>query len=73
VSVSGRRMLDVQNDAGPHFFFNFIMKYLYIDESFDEKYFVVGGILVDSQEDLFLAYNQFKKKTLNIPMTRKQK
>lgn len=63
----------MQNDAGPHFFFNITMKYLYIDESVDENYFVVGGILVDSQKDLFLAYNQFKKNILNIPMTRKQK
>jgi len=49
------------------------MKYLYIDESFDEKLFVVGGILVDSEKDLFLVYNQFKKQFNEIPMTRKQK
>lgn len=49
------------------------MKYLYIDESADEKYFVVGGILVDNEQDLFLAYNQFKKQITSIPMTRKQK
>lgn len=73
MSVSGRWMLDVQIDVGPHFFFIFCMKYLYIDESADEKYFVVGGILVDSEQDLFLAYNQFKKQITNTPMTRKQK
>jgi len=66
-------MLDVQIDAGPHSFFISIMKYLYIDESFDEKLFVVGGILVDSENDLFLVYNQFKKQFNEIPMTRKQK
>lgn len=49
------------------------MKYLYIDESLDEKMFVVGGILVDSENDLLIAYSQFKKQIMNIPMTRKQK
>lgn len=63
----------MQNDAGPHSFFILIMKYLYIDESFDEKLFVVGGILVDSEKDLFLVYNQFKRQFNEIPMTRKQK
>ncbi|MDO4198258.1 MAG: DUF3800 domain-containing protein [Erysipelotrichaceae bacterium] len=49
------------------------MKYLYIDESIDGAFFVVGGILTDSENDLFLAYSQFKKQILNIPLTRKQK
>ena len=49
------------------------MKYLYIDESADNNYFVVGGILVDNEDDLFLSYKQFKKQILNIPMKRKQK
>ena len=49
------------------------MQYLYIDESLDEKVFVVGGILVNSEKDLLLAYSQFKKQIMNIPMTRKQK
>ena len=66
-------MLDVQIDVGPHFFLLFEMQYLYIDESLDEKAFVVGGILVNSEKDLLLAYGQFKKQIMNIPMTRKQK
>ncbi|MBR5340882.1 MAG: DUF3800 domain-containing protein [Erysipelotrichaceae bacterium] len=49
------------------------MKYLYIDESLDENLFVVGGILVDNEQDMLLAYRQFKKSIDSIPMTRKQK
>ena len=55
------------------FFVDIIMKYLFIDESFDEYVFVVGGILVDNEKELFLAYNQFKKQINRIPLTRKQK
>lgn len=65
-------MLDVQIDAGPHFFF-LSMYYLYVDESIDEKCFVVGGILVKNEQDLNMAYKQFKKSINSIPMTRKQK
>jgi len=49
------------------------MKYLFIDESIDSKHYVVGGILVDSENELLLVYNQFKKQITNIPLTRKQK
>ena len=49
------------------------MKYLFIDESIDEKYYVVGGILTNSENDLLLVYNQFKKQILNMPLTNKQK
>ena len=45
------------------------MKYLFIDE----YVLVVGGILVDSEKELFLAYNQFKKQINRIPLIRKQK
>ena len=55
------------------FFVDIIMKYLFIDESFDEYVFVVGGILVDSEKELLLAYNQIKKQINRIPLTRKQK
>ena len=58
-------MLDVQNDAGPHFFIFLYMQYLYIDESLDKNVFVVGGILVDRENDLLLAYKQFKKQVIN--------
>ena len=73
MSVSGRRMLDMQNDASPHFFISLYMQYLYIDESLDKNVFVVGGILVDRENDLLLAYKQFKKQVINASMTRKQK
>jgi len=33
------------------------MKYLFIDESIDSKYYVVGGILVDSENVFLLVYN----------------
>ena len=49
------------------------MKYLFIDESIDEKFYVVGGILTDSESELLLVYNQFKKQVLNMPLTNKQK
>ncbi|MDO4941059.1 MAG: DUF3800 domain-containing protein [Erysipelotrichaceae bacterium] len=49
------------------------MKYLFIDESIDQNYYVVGGILTNSENDLLLVYNQFKKQVLNMPLTNKQK
>ena len=63
----------MQNDAGPHFFISLYMQYLYIDESLDKNVFVVGGILVDRENDLLLDYKQFKKQVINASMTRKQK
>ena len=63
----------MQNDAGPHCFISLYMQYLYIDESLDKNVFVVGGILVDRENDLLLAYKQFKKQVINASMTRKQK
>lgn len=64
-------MLDVQIDAGPHFFFFHRMKYLYIDESMDEMNFIVGGILTGSEQEMLMAYKQFKKSIDSIPMNRK--
>ena len=49
------------------------MKYLFIDESIDENFYVVGGILVDNENELLLVYNQFKKQVLKMPLTNKQK
>ena len=60
-------MLDVQIDAGPHLFILLIMKYLYIDESIDENIFVVGGILVNSVNDVDIAYKQLKKQIESHP------
>lgn len=49
------------------------MKYLFIDESIDSKFYVVGGILVDNENDILLVYNQLKKQVLNMHLTNKQK
>ena len=65
-------MLDVQIDAGPCFFF-VSMKYLYIDESIDEKHFAVEGILCDSEKDMLLACNRLKKQISRIPLTSRVK
>ena len=53
--------------------FFFTMKYLFIDESIDENFYVVGGIFVDNESELLLVYNQFKKQVLKMPLTNKQK
>ena len=45
------------------------MKCLYIDESIDMKYFVVGGILTNNESDLLYVYNQAKKQVLNTPIS----
>lgn len=72
--MAGRLILDVQIDASSHFFIlHIIMKYLFIDESIDEIYYVVGGILVNSEKELLLVYNQFKKQVLKMPLTNRQK
>ncbi|MBR3227233.1 MAG: DUF3800 domain-containing protein [Erysipelotrichaceae bacterium] len=49
------------------------MKYLYIDESIDEKHFAVEGILCDSEKDMLLAYNRLKKQISRIPLTSRVK
>ena len=49
------------------------MKYLFIDESIDSKYYVVGGVLVNNENDLLFVYNQIKKQILNMSLTDKQK
>ena len=72
MSVSSRRIPDVQNDAGPHFFF-YLMKYLYIDESYDQNVFVIGGIIAKKEKDVNTLYNKFKKQIKEIPLPRRQK
>ena len=49
------------------------MKYLYIDESIDQNVFVVGGALVENENQILLAYKQLKKQIIKTPLTRKQK
>lgn len=49
------------------------MKFLFIDESIDSKYYVVGGVLVNKENDLLFVYNQIKRQILNMSLTDKQK
>ena len=39
---------------------------LYIDETENDNYFIVAGILVDSKESIDLAYKKFKKSISNM-------
>ena len=47
--------------------------YLFIDETENTDFFVVAGLLVKSKEDIFLAYNHFKKSINNIPISAREK
>ena len=49
------------------------MKYLYIDESYDQNVFVVGGVITNSKEEIVKTYNKLKKNLKKTPFTRKQK
>lgn len=49
------------------------MKYLYIDESYDEKVFVVGGIIANSDATVSKTYNKFKKQLRNYPLLESKK
>lgn len=46
---------------------------LYIDETEHEEYFIVAGLLARSEQEVNLAYKQFKKSVKNYPMTEKAK
>ena len=47
--------------------------YLFVDETECPEYFIVTGLLVNSRQDVELAYKRFKKKINNIPMLPKLK
>ena len=49
------------------------MKYLFIDESYDQNVFIVGGIVTSKEEEITRTYNKLKKHLKKIPLTRKQK
>ena len=49
------------------------MKYLFIDESYDQNVFVIGGIITNNKEEITRTYNKFKKRLKKTPFTRKQK
>lgn len=42
--------------------------YLFVDETECPEYFIVTGLLVNSKEDVELAYKRFKKKVSGIPI-----
>ena len=50
-----------------------LMKYLYIDESYDENVFIVGGVITNIESEITKTYNKLKKHLKRIPLTRKQK
>ena len=50
-----------------------LMKYLYIDESYDQNVFVVGGVISDSEKEINKTYNKFKKQIRNYPLSENQK
>lgn len=47
--------------------------YLFIDETENNDFFIVTGLLVKSKEDVVSAYNHFKKSISNIPISSREK
>ena len=46
---------------------------LFVDETENDDYFIVTGLLVESQQDIDLIYNRFKKKAKRINISDKKK
>ena len=46
---------------------------LYVDETENDHYFIVTGLLVTSQKSIHEAYKQFKKKVKTMPLKPKIK
>ena len=46
---------------------------LYVDETENDEYFVVAGLLVNSKEDVDRGYKHFKKKIANYKLAAKTK
>ena len=46
---------------------------LYVDETGNDKYFIVAGLLVKSKQDVDLAYKKFKKKIRGFKISDKYK
>ena len=44
---------------------------LFVDETENEDYFIVTGLLVESQNDIDLIYSRFKKKAKNLNISDK--
>lgn len=47
--------------------------FLFVDETECPEYFIVTGLLVNSRQDIELAYKRFKKKVDNIKISPKKK
>lgn len=45
---------------------------LFVDETENEDYFIVTGLLVESQNDIDLIYSRFKKKAKNLNISDKK-
>ena len=50
-----------------------LMKYLYIDESYDENVFVVGGVITNNKEEIARTYSKFKKHLKKYPLSENKK
>lgn len=50
-----------------------ILMILFVDETENDDYFIVTGLLVESQNDVNLIYNRFKRKAKNINISDKKK
>ena len=46
---------------------------LFIDETENEKYFIVAGLLLDSREIADSVYKSFRKKAKNMPVSKRDK
>ncbi len=46
---------------------------LFIDESENDEFFIVAGLLVNSKEDIDQAYKRFKKGIGDIPLPKREK
>ena len=46
-----------------------LMKYLYIDESFDQNVFIVGGIVTNEEKEIFKVYSKLKKQIKGMPLS----
>ena len=47
--------------------------YLFVDETENSDFFIVAGLLVETKEELINAYNHFKKKVKNMPITPRER
>lgn len=46
---------------------------LYVDETENEEYFIVTGLLLESREEAERLYKSFKKKARNMPVSKRDK